>query len=91
MRNTRTPRNIGKRDLEGRMRGQGFVFFWGIPQSGGCEVVARADAACCCEFCVIKRHKQSFWVFLSENPRFKETFKGNLMPERRFKDKRRNP
>jgi len=30
--------------------------------------VARADAACRCGFRVIKRHKQNFWVFLSENP-----------------------
>ena len=54
-------------------------------------MVARSDAACHCGFRVIKRHKQNFWVFLSENPRFMETSKGNLMPEQCFKGKRRNP
>lgn len=68
MRNTRAPRNIGKRDLEGRMRGQGFVFFWGIPQSGGCEVVARADAACRRGFLVITRHKQNFGSSYPKSP-----------------------
>ena len=49
----------------------------GIPQRSGCEAaVYQCDApACRCGFRVIKRHKQNFWVFLSENPRFKETLR----------------
>ena len=46
----------------------------GIPQRGGHEAVVRLGGmlGCCCGFRVIKCHKQNFWVFLSENPRFKE-------------------
>ena len=44
---------------------------------GGCEAVVYRGGmlACHCGFRVIKRHKQNFWVFLSENPRFKETLR----------------